>query len=327
MDRASSRTDSGARVTVVVFPLIIVLGGACGIVWSGSLTSVSGAVPYLLGGVMFLMGVTLSGADFARIVHRPLPVLAGVVAHYTIMPLTAMAVCQLLRLPPPIAIGVILVGCAPSGTASNVVTFLARGDVAFGISVTTASTLLAPVMTPMLTWVLAGRYLSVPFTSMLFDIVRTVVVPVAAGVLVHALGRRGIARVRHVLPWVATALIAFVVAVVMAGARGVLVTAGLSVLLAVILHNGAGLALGHLAGAAMRMPVAQRRALTFEVAMQNSGLAATLAGMYFTPAAALAPAIFSVWHNLSGAVLAGVYAGHRPRRRNVDETRKSWVQA
>ncbi|MCI1748897.1 MAG: bile acid:sodium symporter family protein [Acidipropionibacterium sp.] len=332
MSNANSRAAASARITVIVFPLIILAGGACGIAWSGPLHAVSAAVPYLLGGVMFLMGITLSSADFARIAHRPLPVLAGVAAHYTIMPATALAVCHLLRLPPQIAIGVILVGCAPSGTASNVVTFLAKGDVAFGVSVTTASTLASPVLTPLLTWLLAGRYLSVPFVSMLLDIVRTVLVPVCAGVLVHAVARPVVAKLRPVLPWLAAALIAFLVAVVMAGAHDVLLTAGLSVVLAVILHNGAGLALGHLAGKAMRLPTAQQRALSFEVAMQNSGLAATLAGAYFTPAAALAPAIFSVWHNLSGAVLAGIYAGRRPRDRehsndqHSNEMKESWAQ-
>ncbi len=293
-------------LAVTVFPLLVIAAGAAGFLLPGTFAPVTSSVPYLLGVVMFCMGVTLTPPDFARIARRPWVVLLGLVAHYVIMPLAGWLIAHALGLSPALAVGVILVGCAPSGTASNVMAYLAKGDVALSVSVATLSTLLAPLLTPLLTLWLAGHYLHVPAGAMFLDIVKTVLLPVIVGVLVRAVAARWVDRLSNAFPWISVAAIAVIVAAVMGNSADAFRTSGLLVLAAVVLHNGFGLFLGYLAGRAARLDHRARRALAFEVGMQNSGLAASLAAAHFAtmPAAALPPAVFSVWHNISGALTA-----------------------
>lgn len=297
-------------LAVTVFPLLVIIAGAAGFLLPGTFAPVTTSVPYLLGVVMFCMGVTLTPPDFARIARRPWVVLLGLVAHYVIMPLAGWTIAHVLGLSPALAVGVILVGCAPSGTASNVMAYLAKGDVALSVSVATLSTLLAPVLTPLLTLWLAGHYLHVPAGAMFLDIVKTVLLPVVVGVLVRAVAARWVDRLADAFPWISVAAIAVIVAAVMGHSADAFRTSGLLVLAAVVLHNGFGLFLGYLAGRAARLDHRARRALAFEVGMQNSGLAASLAAAHFAamPAAALPPAVFSVWHNISGALTAAWFA-------------------
>ncbi|GAB2456754.1 bile acid:sodium symporter family protein [Xylanimonas ulmi] len=310
---ARTRDDRNAVFAVTVFPLLVIAAGAAGFWLPHTFAPVTSAVPYLLGVVMFCMGVTLTPPDFARIARRPWVVLLGLVAHYVIMPLVGWAIAHALGLPPALAVGVILVGCAPSGTASNVMAYLAKGDVALSVSVATISTLLAPVLTPLLTLWLAGHYLHVPAGAMFVDIVKTVLLPVVAGVLVRLVAARWVDRAAAAFPWLSVAAIAVIVAAVMGNSADAFRTSGLLVILAVVLHNGFGLFLGYLAGRAARLDQRARRALAFEVGMQNSGLAASLAAAHFAamPAAALPPAVFSVWHNISGALTAA-WMARRP---------------
>lgn len=301
-----SRQDRNALIAVTVFPLIVIVAGVAGFFFSGTFAPLTADVNYLLGVVMLGMGLTLTPPDFARIARRPWAVLLGLVAHYVIMPLAGWVIAHVLGLSPALAVGVILVGCAPSGTASNVMAYLAKGDVALSVSVATLSTLLAPILTPLLTLWLAGHYLHVPAGSMFIDIVKTVLLPVVVGVIVRLVAGRWIDRAIGVFPWLSVAAIAVIVAAVMGNSADAFRTSGLLVLLAVVLHNGFGLFLGYLAGRAARLDHRARRALAFEVGMQNSGLAASLAAAHFAtmPAAALPPAVFSVWHNISGALTA-----------------------
>lgn len=257
---------------------------------------------------MFFMGITLTPPDFVRIAKRPWVVLLGTVAQFVVMPLAGWAIAHALALPPELAAGVILVGCAPGGTASNVVTYLAKGDVALSVSVTTVSTLLAPLLTPSLTLWLAGQFMQVSAGSMMLSIVQTVLLPVLLGVVVRAFFSRIIDLLNPVLPWLSAFVIAYIVAVVVSGSAAALVSAGAIVLLAVVLHNSVGLALGYGAAKVAGLNAAERRALSFEVGLQNSGLAASLATTYFSPLAALPGAVFSVWHNVSGALLAAFFA-------------------
>ncbi|WP_425356582.1 bile acid:sodium symporter family protein [Xylanimonas protaetiae] len=316
---APTRTpaDRNAVLAVTVFPLLVIAAGATGFFLPGTFAPVTASVPYLLGVVMFCMGVTLTPPDFARIARRPWVVLLGLVAHYVIMPLAGWTIAHVLGLSPALAVGVILVGCAPSGTASNVMAYLAKGDVALSVSVATLSTLLAPVLTPLLTLWLAGHYLHVPAGAMFLDIVKTVLLPVVVGVLVRVVAGRWVDRLSNAFPWLSVAAIAVIVAAVMGNSADAFRTSGLLVLVAVVLHNGFGLFLGYLAGRAARLDHRARRALAFEVGMQNSGLAASLAAAHFAamPAAALPPAVFSVWHNISGALTAAWLA-----RKPVAET-------
>lgn len=182
--------------------------------------------------------------------------------------------------------------------------FLAKGDVALSVAVATVSTLIAPIVMPALTLFLAGSLLNVDAGAMMVDILKTVLVPVIAGLLARLLLNRLVNFVLPALPWISAVVISVIVAIVVAGSASKIVAAGGIVFLAVILHNGFGLGLGYLAGKLGRLDAKARRALAFEVGMQNSGLAATLATAHFSPLAALPSAVFSVWHNISGAIVA-----------------------
>nr|WP_010281549.1 bile acid:sodium symporter family protein [Streptomyces sp. SA3_actF] len=298
--------------------MLVLLAGAAGLLTPGTFDGWSANVPYLLGVVMFCMGLTMTPLDFKGVARRPWAVLIGLVAHYVIMPGLGWLVAHLLGLSPQLAAGVILVGCAPSGTASNVVTFLARGDVALSVSVATVSTVLAPLITPPLTLLLAGTYLPVDAGAMMGDILKTVLLPVLGGLLVRLVAGRIVTRVLGVMPWLSSVAIAAIVAAVVAASADSIKSAAVTVLLAVVLHNGLGLALGYGAGKLTRLGPPASRAMAFEVGMQNSGLAASLATAHFSPLAALPAAVFSVWHNISGALVAAVMA-HRSRRRDRED--------
>lgn len=298
-----------AMIAVTVLPIVVVIAGLWGYNSPSTFTSHASWVPYLLGVVMFTMGLTLTPRDFAAVLRRPWAVLIGLAAHYVIMPGAGWIIAHALNLSPELAVGLILVGCAPSGTASNVMTFLSKGDVALGVSVATVSTLVAPVVTPLLTAFLAGSYLHVDAGSMMVDIVKTVLVPIVLGVVVRLVIRdKGVRAIAPALPWISAFVIAWIVAIVVAGSAGKLAKVGGVVFLAVVLHNGFGLLLGYIAARFAGLDVKARRALAFEVGMQNSGLAATLAKVHFSPLAALPSAVFSVWHNVSGAILAAWFA-------------------
>ncbi|MBJ3807941.1 bile acid:sodium symporter family protein [Streptomyces flavofungini] len=308
-----SAADRAARRAVTVFPVLVLAAGAVGLATPGTFGGWKESVPYLLGVVMFCMGLTMTPTDFQGVARRPWAVALGLVAHYVIMPGLGWLIAHALDLSPQLAAGVILVGCAPSGTASNVVTYLARGDVALSVSVATVSTVLAPLVTPPLTLLLAGAYLPVDAGSMVTDILKTVLLPVLGGLAVRLFLGRYVDRVLGALPWLSAVTIAVIVAVVVAGSAAAIKSAAALVLVAVVLHNGLGLALGYGAGKLARLGPPASRAMAFEVGMQNSGLAASLATAHFSPLAALPAAVFSVWHNVSGAVVAA-WMAHRARR-------------
>jgi BASS family bile acid:Na+ symporter len=297
------------------FALLVVGGLVVGLLVPGPAAEVAPAVPLLLGVIMFGMGLTLQGVDLAVVARRPRAVLTGVLAQYTVMPLLGWGVARALDLDPLLAVGMVLVGAAPGGTASNVVVYLARGDVALSVAMTTVSTLLAPLLTPLLVLWLAGSLLPVPAGSLVLSVLQVVLVPVLAGLLVRRLAPRAVERVLPLLPLMSVLGIVVVVAAVVGANREAVITAGPLVLLAVVLHNGLGLLLGWLIGRASGVDVAARRAVSIEVGMQNSGLAAALATAHFSPLAALPAALFSVWHNLSGSALATWWARRPPAAR------------
>ncbi|WP_240529174.1 bile acid:sodium symporter family protein [Streptomyces antioxidans] len=308
--------DRAARRAVTVFPLLVLAAGAAGLATPGTFSGWAPDVPYLLGVIMFCMGLTMTPGDFSGVVKRPWAVALGLVAHYVIMPGLGWLIANALGLSPQLAAGVILVGCAPSGTASNVVTYLARGDVALSVSVATVSTVLAPLVTPPLTLLLAGEFLPVDAGSMVTDILKTVLLPVVGGLLVRLVAGRYVHRLLGLLPWLSAVTIGVIVAIVVAASADAIKSAAALVLLAVVLHNGLGLALGYGAGKLARLGAPASRAMAFEVGMQNSGLAATLATAHFSPLAALPAAVFSVWHNVSGAVVAA-WMSYRSRTKST----------
>ncbi len=264
----------------------------------------------LLGVIMFGMGLTLRAEDFKVVFSRPRDVLIGCLAQFTVMPLLAFALARIFRLEEALAIGVILVGCCPGGTASNVITYLAKGDLALSVGMTAVSTLLAPVLTPLLVWLLAGATVDVDVIGMLLSILWVVILPIALGLLVKRFWPRTTERASAYLPALSSLAICVIVLIVIAANAHKLLAGGLVILLVVVLHNLCGLGAGYLIGSLLRLPPAKRRAISIEVGMQNSGLASSLATLHFAayPLATIPGALFSVWHNISGALVARAYS-------------------
>ena len=295
--------------------VLVLVAGAAAMMWTEAVKAAlpTSCVSWLLGVVMFGMGLTLRDRDFALVLRRPRDVAIGVAAQYVCMPLLAWALSRALGLPPELALGVVLVGACPGGTASNVIAYLAKGDVALSVTMTACSTLLAPLATPAIVLLLAGKSIEVNAVAMFLSIVKIVIAPIVVGVAVNELLPRFAASIRRAMPAFSTVVVAVIVAAVVAASAGRIREAAGIVALAVVLHNGLGMALGWGAGRLFGMDAARRRTLAIEVGMQNSGLAASLATVHFVsmPLAAVPGALFSVWHNLSGALFANVCARQR----------------
>ncbi|WP_336338811.1 bile acid:sodium symporter family protein [Haloarcula brevis] len=265
----------------------------------------------LLGLIMLGMGLTLQPADFRRLVEQPVDIGIGAVTQWVVMPATAYGLYVLLDLPDAVGIGLILVGAAPGGTASNVMSYLGRGDVALSVAITTLTTLAAPLVMP--AWVVftLGQQIDVTFAEMFGSIVQIVIVPVLLGSTLRYLLDRYSPRAAEigtdVFPVVSVAAIVAIVAGVVGANVDNILTAGLLVLVAVVAHNAVGLGAGYGVGRATGMSTDRVRTCAFEVGLQNSGLAVALATTLFEPAAALVPALFSVWHNVTGPALASFF--------------------
>ena len=268
------------------------------------------AINPLLGLIMFGMGLTLSPQDFKVVLSRPKDILIGCLAQFTVMPLLALGLTWAFALPKELAVGVILVGCCPGGTASNVITYLAKGDLALSVGMTAASTLLAPLLTPLLVWSLAGTMVDVDAISMLMSIVYVVIAPIVCGLLCQRFLPSLTRRLTPYLPAFSSVAIALVVGIVVSHNADRLLTAGLLVVAVVVIHNLLGLAIGFVVGRLLRLPKPKCVALSIEVGMQNSGLASSLAVLHFAayPLATIPGAVFSVWHNISGALIARYYS-------------------
>ena len=274
-------------------------------------------ISVLLGIVMFGMGLATKLEDFKVVFSRPGDIAIGCAAQFTIMPTLAWALSRLFGLDEALTIGVVLVGCCPGGTASNVMTYLAKGDLALSVGMTGVSTVLAPILTPTLTLLLAGKTVDVDALGMFVGILWVVILPIALGFAAKRLFPKATERAARFMPAVSSAAIAIIIALVVAANAKRLFTGGPAVFAVVVLHNVCGLALGYMVAAALRLAEPKRRALCIEVGMQNSGLAASLAAVHFAayPMAAVPGAIFSVWHNISGAFVARLF------NRNHVETR------
>lgn len=266
-------------------------------------------INYLLGVVMFGMGLTLNLQDFKIVFSRPKDILIGCLAQFTIMPLLAWSLARIFSLDEALALGVVLVGCCPGGTASNVITYLAKGDLALSVGMTGVSTLLAPFLTPLLTWALAGKSINVDMTSMFLSILWVVILPIIMGLIVKGLWPKFTEKATDYLPAFSSIAIALIVAIIIGANADKLIAGGFIIVLVVILHNICGLSLGYLIGRTLRLSEPKKRAISIEVGMQNSGLASSLATIHFAayPLATIPGAIFSVWHNLSGAAVAYLY--------------------
>jgi len=272
-------------------------------------------ITILLGIVMFGMGMTLRFEDFKLVLQRPKDVLIGTIAQFGIMPFLAWALAHAFSLPPELAAGVILVGTCPGGTSSNVMTYLARGDVALSVSMTMASTILAPFMTPLMTLWLAGQWIDIPAEKMMLSILQVVIVPIILGLLVNRFFERSVQKAVKILPLISVIAIVLIVGGVVAANAGRIMETGALIMLVVICHNLLGYTLGFLVAKLLGMDIAKVKAVSIEVGMQNSGLATSLALLHFGPTAAIPGALFSVWHNISGS-LAANYLSRRIKKQN-----------
>ena len=263
----------------------------------------------LLGVIMFGMGLTLNLKDFKIVFSRPKDVIIGCLAQFTIMPLLAWGLSKAFQLDEALALGVVLVGCCPGGTASNVITYLAKGDLALSVGMTGVSTLLAPLLTPLLTWALAGKSVDVDVVGMLLSILWVVILPIVVGLITKAIWPKFTEKATAYLPAVSSLAIAFIVAIIIGANANKLMAGGLVIVIVVMLHNLCGLGLGYLIGRLLGLAEPKKRAISIEVGMQNSGLASSLATLHFAayPLATIPGAIFSVWHNISGALVARLY--------------------
>ena len=269
----------------------------------------------LLGVVMFGMGLTLKLEDFKVVFSRPKDVIIGCLAQFIVMPLLAWLLARGFSLSDELALGVVLVGCCPGGTASNVITYLAKGDLALSVGMTGVSTLLAPLLTPFLTWLLVGQHVNVDMVSMFLSILWVVILPIVAGLLFRSLLPKFTESAVAYLPALSSLAIAFIVAIVVSANSAKLMVGGWLIILVVMLHNLCGLLLGYGVARMLGLELKKRVAISIEVGMQNSGLASSLATLHFAayPMATIPGALFSVWHNISGAVMAKVYSAVQQR--------------
>lgn len=261
---------------------------------------------FLLGIAMFGMGLTIKFEDLCSILRHPKDICIGVLAQYTIMPLLAWGICHIFTLPPDLAIGVILVGCCPGGTASNVITYIAKGDVPLSVGMTITSTLIAPIVTPLLILYLGGTWVNVALLPMIITMVKVIIVPILLGAIIQYVCKSRINTLTSVSPIVSMIAIILLIAAIIAINRDKLLISGLETLIVVGIHNILGMLLGLGVGYILKLRYDKTTALAIEVGMQNSGLAVTLAATNFAlnPLATLVGAIFSVWHNISGAIFA-----------------------
>ena len=290
-----------AWIVLIIAALALFVPGTC--LWIQT-----GWINYLLMIVMFGMGLTMKLSDFAVVFARPRDVIIGCLAQFIVMPLLAFGLGKAFGLSNELLVGVILVGTCPGGTSSNVITYLSKGDTALSVGMTSINTLLAPFLTPALTYLYLRTTVSVDVKSMFVSIIQVVIIPIGLGLMINKLFGRYTQKISDVLPTVSVTAICLIVAAVVSHNSEKILSTGLVIFAVVILHNLLGYLCGYLIGVFFKMDLPRKKAVAIEIGMQNSGLATTLAGSAF-PNLAMATvpgAIFSVWHNISGAILAGI---------------------
>ena len=265
-------------------------------------------IPYLLGLVMFGMGITLTFNDFGEVAKHPKSVFIGVVGQFVIMPSIAFVLAKIFDLPPDLAVGVILVGSCPGGTSSNVMTYLAKGNTALSVACTTISTLISPLLTPTIFYVLASQWLDIDASAMFLSVLKMVLFPIFLGLVVRALFKKAIEQASQTMPLVSVISIVLILAAVVAVSKDKIVESGLLIFSVVVLHNCLGYLIGFFSAKLFKLNVVDSKAIAIEVGMQNSGLGAALAAAHFNPIAAVPSALFSFWHNVSGPVLANIFS-------------------
>ncbi|GGI42395.1 bile acid:sodium symporter family protein [Mammaliicoccus stepanovicii] len=310
--RAIQKFSQFINKTFVIWMLIAAI---LGFSFPSIISQVAPYIPYLLGIVMFGMGMTISTKDFKEVFKSPKSVLIGVILQYTVMPVTAYLIAKGFHLSPDVALGVILVGCCPGGTASNVISYLAKANTALSVSVTTVSTLLAPIVTPSLIFLFAREWLQVSFSSMFISVIQVVLIPIILGIIVQKFFRPIADKSVDILPIISVIAISLILSSVVAGNKTQIIATGLLLFGVVLLHNVSGLTIGYLLAKLFKLDRPDKRAISIEVGMQNSGLAVSLATAHFNPLSAVPGAIFSFVHLLTGPLIA-IFWSNQTKRMN-----------
>ncbi|WP_394280949.1 bile acid:sodium symporter family protein [Corynebacterium sp.] len=306
VDQAQAREDRSAAIAVTGFPLFILAGAILAFFFPAPFLPLANYITYFLMIIMFAMGLTLTIPDFKEIARRPWPVFVGVVAQFVIMPLLAVAVAKLLGLKEMLTLGLLMLGSVPGGTSSNVIAYLAKGDVALSVAMTSVSTLVSPIMTPLLMLWLAGQTTEVDAAGMAWSLAQTVLLPVIGGLIIRYFFDGFVEKISPVLPWISIVGIGGVVFPTVAANVDRLVQVGFIAFLAVLLHNVFGYLLGWVAGRLARFPDSQVRTMSTEIGTQSAGLASGMSAKFFSPEAALPGAVAAVLHNITGAIFAAV---------------------
>ena len=292
------------RITKL-FPLWAILFSIAAFYLNNFFVIFKSAIVPLLIVVMFGMGMTLTWDNFRRILKSPLVILLGFSLQFLIMPAAGYFVSVLFNLSPVMMAGVVLVGCSPGGTASNVITYLGNGDVALSITLTLTSTILAVFLTPFFSYIILNHVVPVPAGEMFLDILQIVLIPVILGTAINSFFSKKIIKVRDIFPLISTLAIVFIIAIIVALNKSKIEEMNFIIVFAVMMHNLIGLSFGYFIPKLLKFDKKICRTICIEVGMQNSGLSVALAVKFFSAAAALPGAIFSIWHNLSGSILAG----------------------
>ncbi len=297
--------------SILLLPVGAILISVIAIIYPSLLAGYGQAIVPMLGIVMFSMGMTLKTSDFKRVFDEPILIIVGVSLQYILMPLIAWFLSILLGLPVMLATGLILLGACPGGTASNVLCFFARGNVALSISLTAVSTLLAALLTPLITLLYVDQNIDVPVFKMMKNLVLIVVLPVLIGVLLNSVYQLRLERIKSFLPFLSVLSIIFIIGVIVAKNHTQLSELGLWLFVAVALHNILGLVAGYSIPKLMGYDEVTCKTISIEVGMQNSGLGVVLANQYFSSVAALPSVLFSIWHNISGSILAVMWSKNK----------------
>lgn len=293
--------SSNIAIFIMIFSVIAFFYPG-GFAWATKYTT------WFLGAAMFGMGLTIKTEDFKVVFTRPKDLCIGFLLQYTVMPVTAFVLAKVFGLSADLALGVILVGCCPGGTASNVITYVAGGDVPLSVGMTIVSTILAPVCTPVLVYLLAGSWVEVSLITMMMSVVKVVLIPVLLGILIYRIFPKQINAVRELLPLISVIAIVMIISGIVGSNAQKILSCGVLVMVVVAIHNIVGLCLGTGVAKLFKLDGKKVTAIGIEVGMQNSGLAISLATANFAanPLATLPGAIFSVWHNISGTLYAGI---------------------
>lgn len=301
-----SRRNHIIKLSQNLFVVWVLIGAIWGYFFPKIAASGSGNISTALGVVMLGMGLTITMQQLQRLRNAGTTLILGVLLQFTIMPLIGWLVATVLKLPPMLALGVILVGASLGGTASNVVTFLARGDVPLSIALTTTSTLISPIITPVWIWFLTANWIDIKPLSLIITTIQLVLLPVVLGIVIRRFWTPSSLVMSGILPLVSMLAIAWIIGTIVGLNSEKLFTTPI-VIIAVVLHNVLGLILGYIGAAITGKSTSVCRTISIEVGMQNSGLAVALAIAHFEPVAAIPGAIFSVCHNLTGSLIAAIW--------------------